>query len=325
MDFETAFVTGGAGFIGSHLVDALVAAGRQVTVFDNFSVGSRRFLEGAAATGRLRVVEGDMLDLDRVTQVIGGHDLVVHLSANPEARWGIANTRLDLEQETIATYNCLEAMRRQGVQRIAFSSSGTVYGDTAEPVREDILPGLPVSLYGAGKLASEALISAFCETFGMQAWVFRFSNVIGPRGTHGAMVDFFKKLQADPTRLEILGDGRQAKPYVHVRDLVNAILFILERADARLNIYNIGTETVTSVTEIAQIVVAQMGLRDVQFCYTGGDRGWPGDVPQSRFNTSKLARLGWVAPRTSTEAVRLSAQELWEEIQQGRAVWQCRS
>lgn len=325
MTFEHPFITGGAGFIGSHLVDELVARGCEVTVYDNFSVGSRQFLEKASDSGRLKIIEGDLLDLELLTQAVGGHDIVFHLSANPEARWGIENTRLDLEQETIATYNCLEAMRRQDVSRIALASSGTVYGDSPDPMVEDCIPSLPISLYGAGKLASEALVSAFCGTFDFQAWIFRFSNIIGPRGTHGAMVDFFKKLTADPTTLQILGDGTQAKPYIHVKDLMAAILFILGSTDEQVNIFNIGTGSVTTVTEIAEMVIEEFGLANVRLEYTGGDRGWPGDVPQSRFNTTKLERLGWTSPRPSNEAVRKSAQELAEEIRLGEASWQCKS
>jgi UDP-glucose 4-epimerase len=239
---------------------------------------------------------------------------VIHLSANPDARWGIENTRLDLEQETIATYNVLEAMRLNEIKQIVFSSSGTIYGET--PVinlPEDYGPVLPISLYGAGKVASEGLVSAFCHTFDMQAWIFRFVNIIGARETHGVIYDFINKLKKNPRELEILGDGTQCKPYMLVKDCIDGILYGLKNAHERVNVYNLGCTTATDVNSIAKMLIKEMGLGEVKFIYTGGDRGWPGDVPQVRVDVSKMTRLGWHTVHTSDEAVRQAIRDILSE------------
>lgn len=308
------FVAGGAGFIGSHLVDRLVERG-PVTVFDNLSIGKREFIAGHLASGAARLVEGELLDLPALRHAIRDHDVVFHLAANPEARWGLANPRLDLEQGTIATWNVLDAMREAKVPRIVFSSSGTMYGDTPAECAESDLGHLPISLYGASKFACEALVSAYVECFGLQAWIYRFGNVVGPRGTHGAALDFMKKLRATPEELEVLGDGRQAKPYVFVTDCVDAMLFALDHANERLNVYNIAPFDVTSVRRIAELCVASSPNPDARIRYTGGERGWPGDVPKSRLSPQKLMDLGWKTHFTSDqaviEAVRALKQEVW--------------
>ncbi len=226
-DAVRSFVIGGAGFIGSHLVDLLVERG-PVTVYDNLSVGRPAFIEAHLANGKAKLVEGDALDLPRLTSALQGHDVVFHLAANPEARWGLERTRLDLEQGTIATYNALEAARLNGVKKFVFSSSGTVYGNVAEACGETDLGSLPISLYGASKFAGEAMISAFAECFGIEGFICRFGNVIGPRGTHGAILDFCKKLKLDPTRLEVLGNGRQACRTFHVTDCAAGVSFVLD-------------------------------------------------------------------------------------------------
>jgi UDP-glucose 4-epimerase len=307
------FVVGGAGFIGSHMVDRLVGRG-QVTVYDNLSVGKRAFIEGHLASGAAALVEADVLDLEGLVAAMAGHDVVVHLSANPEARWGLERTRLDLEQGTIATYNVLEAMRRTGAKRLVFSSSGTVYGDTGEERREEDLGNLPISLYGASKLAGEALISAFVECFGLAATIFRFGNVVGPRGTHGAALDFLKKLRDKKTELEVLGDGRQSKPYLHVSDCADGMLFGLDHASEGLGIYNLAPPDQTSVARIAQMCVRASPYPDATIRFTGGDRGWPGDVPRSRMSPSKLAGLGFRVRHTSDEAVRMAIEALAREV-----------
>jgi len=306
-------VVGGAGFIGSHLVDRLVERG-PVTVFDNMSVGKREFIAEHLDSGRARLVVGELLDLDAVCDVVRDHDVVYHLAANPEARWGLENPRLDLEQGTIATWNVLEAMRRAGVPKLVFSSSGTVYGDTAAVCDEGALGHLPISLYGASKLAGESLISAFAECFGLKAWIYRFGNVVGPRGTHGAALDFFKKLQASKEELEVLGDGSQAKPYVFVTDCVDGILYGLEHATESVNVHNIAPPDFTSVRRIAELCVAASPYPDARIRYTGGDRGWPGDVPQSRLNPEKLAALGWRVSHTSDQAVERAVRALATEV-----------
>jgi UDP-glucose 4-epimerase len=305
------FVTGGAGFIGSHLADRLIAEGNQVTVFDNLSSGKEEFIEQHIGKGDFKLMKADLLDLGKVKETMRGHDVVFHLAANPEARWGIENTELDLKQETIATYNVLEAMRVNGVKKIVFASSGTIYGETPViPLPEDYGPALPISLYGAGKLASEGLISAFCGTFDMQAWLFRFANVVGKRTTHGVIFDFIQKLKQNPSELEILGDGKQCKPYLHVDDCVDGILFGFKNSHDKVNVFNIGCPTATDVTTIAKMLVEEMGLNEVKFKYTGGDRGWPGDVPQVRFSVQKMNNLGWKARYTSDEAVRKAIRDI---------------
>ncbi|WP_437737892.1 NAD-dependent epimerase/dehydratase family protein [Sorangium sp. So ce1335] len=307
------FVVGGAGFIGSHLTDRLVARG-PVTLYDNLSVGRRAFVAQHLASGRATLIEADALDLERLTEAMVGHDLVVHLAANPEARWGLARTRLDLEQGTIATYNVLEAMRRAGVGRLIFSSSGTVYGDTPRTCAEGDLGSLPISLYGASKLAGEALVSAYVECFGLTAWIYRFGNVVGPRGTHGAALDFLRKLRDRRTELEVLGDGRQSKPYLDVRDCADGMLFGFDRAGDRLNVYNLAPEDTTSVSRIAELCVAASPYPDAVIRYQGGERGWPGDVPRSRMDPSKLAALGFRVRHTSDEAVRMAVEALASEV-----------
>lgn len=307
------FVVGGAGFIGSHLVERLTLRG-EVSVFDDFSVGKRGFLEGALASGRCSVIEGNALDLSELERALAGHDVVVQLAANPEARWGLDNPRLDLEQGTILTWNVLEAMRRTGAKQCLFASSGTVYGDTSQPCAEGDLGALPISLYGASKLACEALLSAFCECFGLQAWIFRFGNVVGPRGTHGAALDFLRKLQQDGSVLEVLGDGRQSKPYVYVDDCVDAVLYAFDHAKAPLNVFNIAPADFTSVTRIAELCVQSSPHPGARIRYTGGQRGWPGDVPTSRLDASKLEQLGYRLTRSSDQAVAAAISALAREV-----------
>jgi UDP-glucose 4-epimerase len=305
------FVTGGAGFIGSHLVDRLMTDGNRVTVFDNLTSGKREFIEHHMAKRDFKLVQADLLELDKVKAAMAGHDVVFHLSANPDARWGIDNTELDLKQETIATYNVLESMRLSGVKRIVLSSSGTIYGETPViPLPEDYGPVLPASLYGAGKLASEGLISAFCVTFDMQSWIFRFANVVGRRTTHGVIFDFMNKLKQNPSELEILGDGSQCKPYLHVEDCISGILFGFNNSRDKINVFNLGCPSATNVNTIAKMLVKEMGLNDVKFKYTGGDRGWPGDIPQVRFNVQKMSNLGWNARYTSDEAVKKAIMDI---------------
>ena len=313
-------VVGGAGFIGSHLVDALASRGGRVTVVDDFSVGRREFLARSAAAVdvvELRVAH-DPAALGRLCEIVAGHDVVFHLAANPEARWGLENTFLDVEQNTLTTWAALEALRRAGGGRFVLASSGTVYGDTGDPVGEDHGPMLPISLYGASKLASEGLVSAFSHCFGIRGLIFRFGNVVGPRGTHGAALDFIKKLEATPTRLEVLGDGSQAKPYLHVSDCVAGILFGVDHVEDPLGWFNLCPDDVTSVREIAETVVAELGLSGTaRIDYTGGARGWPGDVPKSRLRPDKLAALGFRVRMGSTAAVRRAIRELVAERRSG--------
>lgn len=304
------FVSGGAGFIGSHLIDRLVKTGN-VTIYDNLSSGKKEFISHHEGEKGFHFIQEDLLDLETLKNAIRGSDIVFHLAANPDARLGIEDTSLDLKLETIATYNVLEAMRVNGVRKIVFSSSGTVYGETPViPLPENYGPLFPISMYGAGKLAGEGLISGFCHTFDMQGWIFRFANVIGERTTHGVIFDFINKLRRIPEELEILGDGTQCKPYIYVKDCVGGILYGLTHSSDRINVFNLGCPSATDVTTIAKVVIEEMGLNDVTLRYTGGDRGWPGDVPQTRFDVSKINNIGWQTEYTSDEAVRKAVRKI---------------
>jgi UDP-glucose 4-epimerase len=309
-----AFVIGGAGFIGSHLIDRLVERG-PVTAYDNMTVGKREFIADHLATKRVELIEADALELDRLTAAMKGHDVVFHLAANPEARWGLERTRLDVEQGTIATYNALEAARLNGVKKFVFSSSGTVYGNVEHACGERDLGMLPISLYGASKFAGEAMISAFVECFGLEGFICRFGNVVGPRGTHGAILDFCKKLKSHPEFLDVLGDGRQAKPYLHVTDCATGILHVLDNArNEKPAIFNLAPPDSTSVKRIAELCVAASPNPSARIDYGGGAQGWPGDVPKSLIKPDKLAALGFRVRHTSDEAVRISVSEVAREV-----------
>lgn len=307
-------VIGGAGFIGSHLVDQLVERG-PVRVFDNLSVGKPEFLETPLASGRAELVRGDALDLAALTEAMRGYDVVFHLAANPEARWGLERTRLDLEQGTIATYNALEAARLTGAKKFVFSSSGTVYGTATGACAEGDLGSLPISLYGASKFAGEAMLSAFVECFGLEGFICRFGNVVGDRGTHGAILDFCKKLKAHPDYLDVLGDGRQAKPYLHVTDCASGLLYVLEHAHGeRPAVYNLTPPDTTSVTRIAELCVAASPNPSARIEYGTTPQGWPGDVPRSVLNPGKLASLGFRVKHTSDDAVKMAVAQVAREV-----------
>jgi len=263
------------------------------------------FIEQHLGKTNFQFVQGDLLDFEALSNVIAGNDVVFHLAANPDVRVGITDTNLDLQQGVNATYNVMEAMRINRIARIIFASSSTVYGEAGTmPLDEDYGPLLPISLYGAAKLACEGFISAFCHLFDTQAWIFRFANVVGVRGSHGVIFDFINKIQQNPGRLEILGDGTQEKPYLHVGDCVAGILFGFEHSQGQVNVFNLGVDSSTNVTDIANMLVEAMGLSGVEFNYTGGDRGWRGDIPQVRFNTTRMNRLGWKARFASEQAVK---------------------
>jgi len=315
---STYIVTGGAGFIGSHLIDALLADAttKEVRVLDNFSSGRREHLAHHDRDARLKIHAVELLDLEKVAPHFHGIDQVFHLAANPDARWGIDNTRLDLEQETIVTYNVLEAMRCHQVPRIVFSSSGTVYGDVGTTVTHEKLgPALPVSLYGAGKVASEGLISAFCGTFGLRAIIFRFGNIVGERTTHGVIYDFIRQLAKSSAELKVLGNGHQAKPYVYVRDLVNGLMFgktrCRELKPSQFDVFNLAPDGATSVRFIAAELLRQLGFADkTKINYGESTQGWPGDVAQSRMDSSKLRNAGFPLPRSSDEALCFAISQI---------------
>lgn len=286
-------VTGCAGFIGSNLVDRLLANGHHVTGIDNFSTGQRRFLEGALAHPAFRLVEIDLLDLESLKQAFAGGDAVFHLAANADVRFGTDHPRKDLEQNTIATYNVLEAMRANGIKKIAFSSTGSVYGEApVVPTPEDGPFPIQTSLYGASKSAGEGLIAAYCEGFGFQSWIFRFVSILGERYTHGHVFDFYQKLKADPTRLPVLGDGKQRKSYLYVQDCIDAILMAMDKATDKVNIFNLGVDGYCEVNHSIGWICEELGVKP-ELEYSGGDRGWIGDNPFIFLDTKKIQALGW--------------------------------
>jgi UDP-glucose 4-epimerase len=299
-NIDRAFVSGGAGFIGSHIVDRLVQAGANVTIYDNFSTGQEQFISHHAGNRKVRIVRADVLDSERLKEEMADCDFVFHLQANADVRGGMQLTRVDLEQNTIATWNILEAMRINNVGHIVFASSATVYGEPdIFPTPESYAP-LQTSLYGASKLAGEAMIQAYAEYFGITCYIFRFVSWIGERYTHGVIFDFLEKLSADNRNLEVLGDGKQRKSYLDVTDGVNGIFYAIEHARERKNMFNLGHDEFMNVLDLAEIVVAELGLKGVRYRITGDERGWLGDSPFVHLDTSKLKALGW-RPQVSIE------------------------
>lgn len=286
-------VTGCAGFIGSNLVDRLLAQGWLVTGIDNFSTGQRQFIASALAEPRFKLVEGDLLDATFLRDVFHGADTVFHLAANADVRFGPDYPRRDLEQNTIATHNVLEAMRSNGVKNIAFSSTGSVYGEvTMVPTPESSPFPVQTSLYGASKLACEGLIAAYCEGFGFQSWIFRFVSILGERYTHGHVFDFYKQLVHDPTRLHVLGNGKQRKSYLYVQDCIDAIMMALDKANDKVNIFNLGADHYVEVNDSIGWISDALGVKP-RLTYGGGDRGWIGDNPFIFLDASKIRSLGW--------------------------------
>ena len=308
-------VTGGAGFIGSHLVDKLVAKGAKVCVIDDLSLGKKEYIARHEGKNGFEFHKKDLKDFDSVKPIFAGANAVFHLAANSDIANSFSHPRTDLDAGTVATFNVLESMRQNGVSKIIFSSSSAIYGDPVNlPLHEDDGPLLPVSLYGASKLAAEGLISAYHGTFDFSYWIYRFANITGDRATHGVIYDFEKKLLKNPKELEILGDGKQCKSYVHVDDCVDAMLFGYEHSKEKTNVFNIANDGWTSVRRIAEITVATCGFSEAKFKFTGGARGWPGDVPKVLLAGERLAKLGWKPKLTSDGAVEKSAAQVWKEI-----------
>ncbi len=307
------FITGGAGCIGSHMADALMERG-EVTVYDNLSSGKLSYLAHHREKSGFKFVEGDVGDLKSLTEAMAGHDTVFHFASNPDIARSVKETDLDLREGTILTYNVLEAMRINRVGKLLYSSGSGIYGDVGDfPTPEDFGPLLPISMYGASKLACEGLISAFCHMFGMTGCIYRFANVVGSRQTHGVGYDFIRKLKENPRELLMLGDGEQSKSYVHVSDVIGAMLFVEENAPGRVNLFNVATDDYITVRQIAGFTIEEMGLPDVAVRAAGGPRGWEGDVPVVRFDLTAIHQLGWKAKYNSEAALRLSIQELLEE------------
>lgn len=298
-----AFVTGAAGFIGSNLADALLAAGHSVTGFDNFSTGHADFLDDARRFPGFRLIEGDLLEADRLERAMAGADFVFHMAANADVRHGPEHPRRDLEQNTIATANVLEAMRANGIRRIVFSSTGSIYGEPEIfPTPETAPFPVQTSLYGASKLAAEGMISAYAAAYGFQAWIFRFVSILGERYTHGHVFDFYKQLRAHPERLDVLGDGHQRKSYLYVQDCIGAILVAIERAVEPVNILNLGTDEYCEVNDSIGWISERMGVAP-ELRYTGTQRGWVGDSPFIFLDCSRMRALGWKPAFTIREGI----------------------
>jgi UDP-glucose 4-epimerase len=305
------FVTGGAGFIGSHLVDRLTAEGNSVTVYDNLVSGKKESIKHHIGQPGFQFIQADLLDNAALTKAMKGHEIVWHLGANTDIPEGHKQLDLDLKNCAIATHSVLEAMRQNKIKQLLFSSSSTVYGELVrKATAEDAGPLLPISLYGAGKLAGEGFISAYCHLFDLRACIFRFGNVIGARMGHGIIYDFIRKLRRNPEELEILGDGNQEKNYFLVEDCIDGMFCALHNSKKQCDVFNLGSPTTVKVKEIARIVSDEMGLKNVRLRFTGGERGWPGDVPKVFYDVSKIKKLGWVAKYSSAEAVKMAARRL---------------
>jgi UDP-glucose 4-epimerase len=311
------FVVGGAGFIGSHFTDAFLASPltRRVTLFDNFSSGREWHFEQHRNDPRLSVIRADASDVNALTATMDGHDWVIHLASNPDIALAAENPEIDFYRGTLLTNNVVEAMRRARVRQLFYASGSGVYGDAGDAsLAEDYAPLRPVSTYGASKLAGEALIASYCSMFGLRACAFRFGNVVGARQTHGVGFDFLRRLTSRPNRLRILGDGHQSKPYIHVSDIVAAVLCAAQKATGAFSVFNVATDDAVTVTEIADLAVETLGLSAKPiFEYAGGRCGWRGDVPVLRLDSTRMRSLGWVPKWNSREALRHSLQELFSD------------
>ena len=305
-------VTGAAGFIGSNLTDRLLGDGHFVRGFDNFSTGRLEFLEKARRVRSFALYDADLLDLPKLKGAMADVDTVFHMAANADVRYGPEHTRKDLEQNTIGTANVLEAMKECGVRRIAFASTGSVYGEPdVFPTPEDAPFPVQTSLYAASKLAAEGLIAAYCEAFGMQSWIFRFVSILGERYTHGHVFDFYKQLTQHPETLQVLGNGKQRKSYLYVQDCIDAILLSLDRASAKVNIFNLGTDEYCMVDESIGWITGRLGLNPTRQC-TGGERGWAGDSPFIFLKCSRIRGLGWKPSLSIQQAVERTVAYLQE-------------
>lgn len=317
--WKRVFVSGGAGFIGSHLVASLLKDSgiERVVIFDNFTSGQLSHIKESANDPRVEVVKADLKELRTVTSAMQGCDTVFHLAANPDIAKAVTQPDIDFWEGTYLTQNVLEAMRVNGTRRILYTSGSGVYGENpAVAFAEDYGPCVPISTYGASKLACEGLIAAYCHMFDLVGRAFRFANVVGPRQTHGVGYDFVRRLKADPTQLRILGDGSQKKSYIHVEDVLAAIRLAEERAREKYAVFNVATDDYITVAEIADLAVKVSGITPgaTKYEFTGGDRGWKGDVPVVRFDCSKIKALGWKAERTSAEAVTDAMKAMLEEL-----------
>jgi UDP-glucose 4-epimerase len=312
------FISGGAGFIGSHLVDRLCREGKEVVVFDNLSSGKLENIKQWLKKSNFTFVREDLLKPASILKPLLECETVFHLAANPEVRVGTADPKVHYEQNIAATFHLLEAVRKFGcIRNFVFTSSSTVYGDAEEiPTPEDYAPLKPISIYGASKLASEALITCYAYTYGFNAIIYRLANIIGPRAQHGVIYDFINKLSKNPKKLEILGDGTQRKSYLYIDDCVDAMLVGINHSHGRVEIYNVGSEDQVNVKEIADVICQEMGLRNVEYFYTGGvdgGRGWKGDVKVMLLSIEKIKSLGWKPKLNSRQAVERTVKAILHE------------
>ena len=317
------FIAGGAGFIGSHFTDRLLCdrAVEAVTLYDNFTSGREWHFEHHAHDARLHVIRGDVKDMATLERSMAGHDVAIHLASNPDIARAAVEPDIDFREGTFLTQQVVEAMRRTGVARLLYASGSGVYGDLGNyEAEEDYGPLVPVSTYGASKLAGEALIASYCAMFGLTACAFRFGNVVGARQTHGVGFDFIRRLRAQPDRLRVLGDGSQSKSYIHVEDVVAAVLMAHEHTRTPFEVYNVATGDYITVAEIARLAIEVAGIsdEDVRIEYTGGDRGWKGDVPIVRLNTDRIRGLGWTCNRTSRQALCVAMHSMLADAREGR-------
>ena len=303
-------ITGGAGFIGSHLCDSLIAKNHTITIVDNLLLGRKENIDHLMGRNDFKFIQEDLLHFEKLRQIFieGQFEMVFHLAANSDIQKGGNDPVVDYNLTFNTTFNVLQCMREFGVKKLFFASTSAIYGETNDRLFENYGPLQPVSNYGAGKLASEAFISAFSSAYNIQTWITRFPNVVGERFTHGVIFDFINRLKKDPGVLTVLGNGEQNKPYLYVKDLVAGILFVCQNANDLYNVYNLGSDTRTKVKEIAQMVIEEMGLT-AKIKYTGGDRGWIGDVPEFKYDLTKINNLGWHATHNSNDSVRLAIQK----------------
>ena len=318
------FIAGGAGFIGSHLCRKIFREDKEseITIYDNFSSGKKWHLEEVSDNKSFKVIVGDIKDIELLTDSVKGSDIVYHFASNPDIAKAMTQPDIDFWEGTYLTNNVLEAMRRTGVKNLLYASGSGVYGDIKfTEADEDFSPQLPISTYGASKLSCEVLICSYCYMFDMNAAAFRFANVVGPNQTHGVGYDFVKKLLKDNTRLEILGDGSQSKSYIYVDDVLNAMRLIEKDHLKGYSYFNVGTKDYITVKEIADIAVSILEMKDVEYIFSGGDRGWKGDVPVVRFSTDKIRSKGWENNYTAYEAIKESIRSIYEDAKLNKFEW----
>jgi UDP-glucose 4-epimerase len=320
-NYKIVFVTGAAGFIGSSLVDRLLADGQKVIGYDNLSTGLTEVIDPARRNANFVFHEADLLDIKRLTEAMRGSDIVFHFAANADVRFGLDHPRKDLEQNTIATFNVLEAMRANGIRDVAFSSTGSVYGEAhVIPTPEDAPFPIQTSLYGASKLAGEGLIASYCEGYGMRGWIFRFVSILGERYTHGHVFDFYRKLSVDPACLQVLGNGQQRKSYLYIQDCIDAIFHALAHAQEKVNIFNLGTDEYCEVNDSIHWITSRLGVSP-KLEYAGGDRGWIGDNPFIYLDIRKIQALGWTPKLT----IRTGIERTLDWLIDNRWVLECRA